>query len=471
MFKGVSPVFVILLALATVMLGCSTPEDAVVSSGLSDEEVENLVERSYQYVAMYNVNNKFALKQGGWNTCAADTELKDHTMREIARPNNDTLYISCMLDLRQEPVIIDIPVLGSDYSSLMITAYDHYVNVPMTTRLGDFQKPEKMLVYSANSQGYDGEAVDGIDRTFETTGDFVSAVFRVMPHAGEPERFQAITEHMKEVKLTTLSEYRGGEAPAVDDVEFPPVGATDFDIFENNLLEVMQFVFNHISFDSENDIDQGVLAAYEPLGVEPGKAFDPGAVAAIDGSRVREVAERIAGENLAHANDPGFMQENSLRLFQLKGQMSLDMLLFQSVIGPIGLPAQEAVYPAIVTADGQSMNAQNDYVIRMTSDELPPSTAFWSVTLYDLENGFFLPNDRKKYSVGENAGKQLDDDGGITIYIAADPPSGVPAENWLPIERRDEDLNVIMRIYAPDLESYEAWTPPVAEKLAEAATG
>ena len=460
---------IILVALATVMLGCSTPEDAVVSSGLSDQEVENLVERSYQYVAMYNVNNKFALTQGGWNTCIADTELKNHTMRDIARPNNDTLYISCMLDLRQEPVIIDIPVLGSDYSSLMITAYDHYVNVPMTTRLGDFQKPEKMLVYSANSQGYDGEAVDGIDRTFETTGDFVSAVFRVMPHAGEPERFQAITEHMKEVKLTTLSEYRGGEAPAVDDVEFPPVGATDFDIFENNLLEVMQFVFNHISFDSENDIDQGVLAAYEPLGVEPGKAFDPGAVAAIDGSRVREVAERIAGENLARANDPGFMQENSLRLFQLKGQMSLDMLLFQSVIGPIGLPAQEAVYPAIVTADGQSMNAQNDYVIRMTSDELPPSTAFWSVTLYDLENGFFLPNDRKKYSVGENAGKQLDDDGGITIYIAADPPSGVPAENWLPIERRDEDLNVIMRIYAPDLERYEAWTPPVAEKLKEAA--
>ena len=39
---------------------------------------------------MYNVNNKFALKQGGWNTCDADTELKDHTMREIARPNNDT---------------------------------------------------------------------------------------------------------------------------------------------------------------------------------------------------------------------------------------------------------------------------------------------------------------------------------------------------------------------------------------------
>ena len=30
-------------------------------------------------------------------------------MRDIARPNNDTLYIGCMLDLRAEPVILEYP--------------------------------------------------------------------------------------------------------------------------------------------------------------------------------------------------------------------------------------------------------------------------------------------------------------------------------------------------------------------------
>jgi len=35
----------------------------------------------------------------------------------------------------------------------------------------------------------------------------------------------------------------------------------------------------------------------------------------------------------------------------------------------------------------------------------------------------------------------------------------------LEIERRDEDLNVIMRIYAPDLERFETWTPPKAEQF------
>jgi len=454
-----------LIAVGVAALGCGTSKAPAARGGLTDEQVENLVRRSYQYVAMYNVNNKFALKQGGWNTVAADTELKDHTMREIARPNNDTLYISCMLDLRTEPVILDIPVFGSDYTSLMITAYDHYVNVPLTTRSGGFKEPEKMLVYSARSEGYDGGPVDGVDRRFEASGDFVSAVFRVMPHAREPERFQKIIERMKGVKLTTLSEYRGGEVRPKDDIEFPPVGATDLDVFGNNLLEVMQFVFNHTSFDPDDAIDQALLAAYRPLGVEPGKAWDPKAAAAIDGARIRQVAERIAQAELARANAPGFMKQNALRLFQPKGRMEPELLLFQSVIGPIGLPAAEAVYPAITTTNGMPMNARNDYVIRMAPREMPPATAFWSVTLYDLKNGFFIPNDRKKYSVGENAGMELDADGGIAIHIAAERPRGVPDENWLPIERKDEDLNVIMRLYAPDLERFESWTPPLAEQL------
>ena len=80
---------VVALSFLAIAAGADGPP---TTPELTEEQVENLVERSYQYVAMYNVNNKLALKQGGWNTIDADTKLKDHTMREIARPNNDTLY-------------------------------------------------------------------------------------------------------------------------------------------------------------------------------------------------------------------------------------------------------------------------------------------------------------------------------------------------------------------------------------------
>jgi len=101
----------------------------------------------------------------------------------------------------------------------------------------------------------------------------------------------------------------------------------------------------------------------------------------------------------------------------------------------------------------------------MSKKNPPPATAFWSVTLYDLQNGFFIPNDRKKYSAGANGGMKLDADGGIAIYIAAQKPEGIPEENWLPISRKDEGIGATLRIYVADMEKMKTWTAPKAEML------
>jgi hypothetical protein len=446
--------------------GCEPPpaqDDGGTS--LTDEQVVNLVERSYPYVTMYNVNNKFAMAQGGWNTCVADTQLKDHTLTDIARPNNDTFYVTCMLDLRNDWVVMEMPAFDSKYASLMITGYDHYVNIPMASRLGDFQEPTRLLIFTARSQGYDAEPLEGVDRMFEATGDFVSAVIRVMPHASEPERMARIAEQGQSVRAVTLSEFLGGEPTPAGDADFPSVGETDLDVFENNLTEVIQFAFDHTTFDPENDMDQAVLAAWEPLGVIPGMGYDPDRIASIDGSRFRETADRVRLDWLSRLSDPAVFDALRRRIFQPKGQTDLEAVLVVSITGPIGIPQEEAVYPQVATSDGQPMTAMHDYVIRMTEDELPPHGAFWSLTLYDLENGFFLPNDRKKYSVGENGGMVLNEDGGIEIWIAAEQPEGVPEENWLPIERQDLDLSPQLRIYVPDLEALETWEAPVAERV------
>jgi hypothetical protein len=79
----------------------------------------------------------------------------------------------------------------------------------------------------------------------------------------------------------------------------------------------------------------------------------------------------------------------------------------------------------------------------------------------------FRFNDRKKYSVGENAGMQLNAEGGIDVYIAAEAPEGVPPENWLPINRKDEDIDVILRVYVPDPEAVGSWSSPPAQRLGE----
>ena len=439
-------------------------------SKLTDNQIEQIVKRSYQYVAMYNTNQKMALADlgvttKGYNKGMRKTELLDHTVEFIARPNNDVLYQLAMLDLTKHAIVFEIPAIDSKFVSLMATGYDHYVTIPMSTVKGDFKKPQTILFYTKRTEGYHGEHIKGIDRTFEMTGDFVSLVMRVMPHADQPERYKRIVSQIHAIKAMSLSEFLGKPRPEPDEVQFPPYGKTDADIFGNNLLQVMQFVFNHTTFDPNFELDRKVLALYAPLGVVPGKKYNPEKVAKIDGKKFRAISIKVRDEEIAKMNNSKFIDRILPTLYLPKGKAGLDSLLLVSVVGPIGQPISEAMYPPIVTEDGSPMNALHDYVIRMTKDELPPANGFWSFTLYDAVNGFFIPNDRKKYSVGENAGRKLNINGGIDIYIAAEKPAGVPDENWLPIKRENLELTVTLRIYAPDLEKMKTWKAPKMEML------
>ena len=93
---------------------------------LNDQQVENILKRSYQYVARYNVNNKFALAETGmstrgYNKGLRNTQLLDHTVKAIARPNNDEMYQMAMLDLCKYAAVFEIPAMESKYVSLMAT--------------------------------------------------------------------------------------------------------------------------------------------------------------------------------------------------------------------------------------------------------------------------------------------------------------------------------------------------------------
>ena len=71
----------------TGLTGCTQESVEQQSTALTDEQVENIIRSSYQYGAMYNVNNKFAmdptnpLSSGGWNRVKANTQLADHTLQ------------------------------------------------------------------------------------------------------------------------------------------------------------------------------------------------------------------------------------------------------------------------------------------------------------------------------------------------------------------------------------------------------
>jgi hypothetical protein len=388
----------------------------------------------------------------------------DASVRAIPRPNNDTLYVLSLLDLRQDPVVIHYPAFTSRFASLETSAMDHYVNMPLATSKGDFKQPTTILYYSARTEGYKGEPVKGVDKIMELSGEFAIAFLRVMPEAADPAKFKANMAAISKVKLQTLSEFHGKPRKPADKIVFPAYG-TEADTYTNHFLEVVQLVFNHTTFDPNNEMDQKALATLKTVGVEPGKTYQVSQHGEIDGQQLGKVFATVAKEQNAIWNNPKKAAPFLTKLFQPKGHMSIDAMVLQSVVGPLGQPADQAMYPGVATTDGKPMNAQHDYVIRMTKDELPPSIAFWSATLYDSKQGFFIPNKENKYSVGANAGMKLNASGGIEIHIAAEQPKGVPAENWLPITRKDLGIDVIMRVYQPDLKKMKTWKAPKAEMV------
>ena len=210
----------ILVAFFTLSAGLSSAAE------LTDEEIENIVRRSYQYVAMFNTNNNFAMQEGnplgtgGWNKMFVPETLSDHTFTAIPRPNNDSLYLFSMLDMRDDAVVIQFPAFDSKYVSLETSAYDHYVDVPLSTTKGDFKKPTTMLFYTSRTKNYKGEPIKGIDRTLKMTGDFAIAFLRVTPHASEPERMKRNIAAMKTQKLMTLSEFQGKAKKSTSEVNF-----------------------------------------------------------------------------------------------------------------------------------------------------------------------------------------------------------------------------------------------------------
>ena len=150
-------------------------------------------------------------------------------------------------------------------------------------------------------------------------GDFFYAFLRAMPHQADPARMARIIHALEIVKVMTLSEFQGKPAKDYSDVTFPAYGKTDADVFANDLLEVMQFVFNHTTLDPNNAMDQALLAAYKPLGVEPGKVFDAAKVAKLDGPRFHKVAKEVVKKTFAALPDKAAQARVMPQVFMPKG--------------------------------------------------------------------------------------------------------------------------------------------------------
>ena len=129
--------------------------------------------------------------------------------------------------------------------------------------------------------------------------------------------------------------------------------------------------------------------------------------------------------------------------------------------GPINVPEEAMYWTTRTDGAGQKLSGQHGYLMHFPMGQLPPSDAFWSLTMGDAKNRF-VANPISRYSVSDRSGLVPNADGSVDIYIQNTAPAGHES-NWLPAP--PSNFILWLRVYLPGKaildEQYKV--PPVVE--------
>jgi hypothetical protein len=127
----------------------------------------------------------------------------------------------------------------------------------------------------------------------------------------------------------------------------------------------------------------------------------------------------------------------------------------------VNLPEEAVYWTTTVDGAGQPLTGAHDYVLHFPSGGLPPTNAFWSLTM-TIAPGNLVANPIHRYSLGDRSGLVPNADGSIDIYIQHTAPAGHEA-NWLPAP--SGDFMLWLRAYQPGAAILRGayHVPPVVE--------
>jgi hypothetical protein len=126
-------------------------------------------------------------------------------------------------------------------------------------------------------------------------------------------------------------------------------------------------------------------------------------------------------------------------------------------------PGRGAKYMiAFVDSRGANLSGGSSYRIRLPPDI--PAANFWSVTLYEAENGSGLANGQPFPSLGSRDAPAQNADGSMDLFFGPTAPAG-KADNWLATVP-GKGYFAVLRLYGPTAAAIDkSWKPGDIEKV------
>jgi hypothetical protein len=377
-------------------------------------------------------------------------------MKQVVRPNFDTLYSFGYVDLTKEPMVVSVPDTGGRY--YLLPMLDMWTDVFASpgwrttgTQAGNF------LV---TPLGWSGNVPAGFTQIVAPT-PYVWIIGRTKTDG--PADYDAVHKIQAGYKITPLSEW--GKPPIQVEVKIDPridmktppkiqvdtMKGGDYFVYAAELLKLQP---PHLT-------DQPIIAQMKRIGIEPGKSLDMNKV----GPVVRKALEEApaAGQQLMEWKVPTIARvANGWSMNTDTMGVYGNYYLKRAIIAQLGLGAnlpEDAIYPLnLADETGKPLDGASKYTIHFDKGATPPVNAFWSLTLYDSD-GFQVLNSLNRFAVSSWMPFKYNPDGSLDLYFQNESPGADREVNWLPAPKGP--FNLTMRLYAPKSDALTGkWNPP-----------
>jgi hypothetical protein len=265
-----------------------------------------------------------------------------------------------------------------------------------------------------------------------------------------------------------LAQYLGKPAPAAPkyDYQAPEPADPKQPVSVLSFKDPLQFWDLLASAMNENPPPKDQIAAllpmFAPLGLQLGKPWDrskltPPVLAAMT-EAAQQIGPMLEKMPLGRIDHYAFLPPPSI------GNFGTDYLT-RAVIARTGLTANtpyEAVYWGYpLDADGRPLTGDKKYTMTFKQGLPYFEPGFWSITMYDSDNNYTVPNSINRYMLGSDSHDlRKNADGSFTIYIQHDDPGPDQQANWLPAPTGR--FYLIPRAYAPKPPAIDVLTNPAA---------
>ncbi len=365
-------------------------------------------------------------------------------------PNNSTPYAALIYDLKDGPVVVEIPAATEEYSifGTFLDVWQQPV-VDVGPRGDDNGEGGKYFLYAANT---DTKVPDGYFpvplETYRGYGNL-----RIITPDLEPSTLKAAEAYIK----NGIQQYPYGSDERLPHMDVYDALYTSQFPFDSTFFDRLQEIINH---EEVREVDKYPMGMLSSIGIERGGSFNP-----TDAERaiLDEVMARVHvelqhslsvipplrwGDATQWTQPVANSMIGTMMTYEDENKVYIDdraFTYYTYIAPPVQLGSATAYLMATRDVSGAPLEGDRNYKLTVPADV--PVEQFWSILVYDVATASYIRGaDPIGLASTESPTPKVNDDGTVDVYFG--PEALNDGVNYLPTGGA-ENYFLLFRFYGP----------------------